>query len=123
MQISTFDEYQEFTGSTAMYPGCGTGNFEAITYCALKGGGENGEWQEKLGKAMRGAGTITALSRENMTEEFRVALAKELGDRLWYVSQAAAEIGYSLSDIAKLNVEKLSSRKERGVIHGDGDNR
>lgn len=123
MTINTFDEYQEFTGSTAMYPGCGTGNFEAITYCALKGGGENGEWQEKLGKQMRGAGSITAISRTNMSDEFRLALAKELGDRLWYVSQAASELGYKLSDIVNINIQKLSSRKSRGVIHGEGDDR
>lgn len=123
MTINSFDDYQEFTGSTAMYPGCGTGNFEAITYVSLKGGGENGEWQEKLGKSMRGAGSITALSRDNMPEEFKLALVKELGDRLWYISQAAAELGYKLSDVVRINVDKLSSRKTRGVIHGDGDNR
>jgi len=32
-------------------------------------------------------------------------------------------MGFSLDDIATSNINKLASRKERGVIHGDGDNR
>jgi hypothetical protein len=32
-------------------------------------------------------------------------------------------MGWDLEDIAKMNLEKLASRKNRGVIAGDGDNR
>jgi hypothetical protein len=32
-------------------------------------------------------------------------------------------MNYNLSDIAQMNVDKLASRKERGVITGSGDNR
>ena len=118
-----FDDYQEFTRSTAIYPGAGTGSFEAIVYCALKGAGEAGEFCEKLGKLMRNQGSIDALSRENMSEEFRLAVAHELGDRLWYIAGAAFELGFKLSEIAELNRDKLSDRKTRGVIDGEGDNR
>lgn len=119
----TFDQYQEFTGSTAVYPGAGTGNYDAVVYCALKGAGECGEFAEKLGKRMRKQGSINAISRSAMDDEFRLDLAKELGDRLWYISQAATELGYTLAEIAQINVTKLTSRKDRGVIVGEGDNR
>jgi hypothetical protein len=32
-------------------------------------------------------------------------------------------MGWSLEDVAKSNLEKLASRKQRGVIDGEGDNR
>jgi len=118
-----FDGYQKFSQEMAVYPGAGTGSFEAITYCALKGGGECGEFLEKLGKHMRKQGSITALNRAALGEDLRLALAKELGDRLWYIAAAAGELGYTLSEIADINIEKLLSRRERGVIVGEGDDR
>jgi NTP pyrophosphatase (non-canonical NTP hydrolase) len=50
-------------------------------------------------------------------------LAKELGDVLWYVSQIASELELNLSDVANMNIEKLSSRKNREQLSGSGDNR
>ena len=49
--------------------------------------------------------------------------AKELGDVLWYVSQIAADLGYTFEDIAQINLAKLADRRARGVIQGSGDNR
>lgn len=49
--------------------------------------------------------------------------AKELGDVLWYLSQIASDIGYTLEEIAQINLAKLASRRARGVISGSGDNR
>jgi len=118
-----FDRYQEFTNTTAIYPGAGTGNYVAMTYVALKSAGECGEFNEKLGKWMRKQGSIEAISRENMTEELRLELAKELGDVVWYMARAADELGFRLSEVMQLNVEKLSSRKRRGKLDGKGDNR
>jgi ATP-dependent Clp protease ATP-binding subunit ClpA len=118
-----FDDYQKFTRSMAVYPGAGTGNYDAMCYVALKGAGECGEFAEKLGKHMRKQGSINAISRDEMPPEFRLELAKELGDRLWYVAGAASELGYTLSEVAQINIDKLTSRKKRGVIVGEGDNR
>lgn len=39
------------------------------------------------------------------------------------VNSVVFGIDYTLSDIAQLNLDKLNSRKERGVLQGDGDNR
>jgi NTP pyrophosphatase (non-canonical NTP hydrolase) len=50
-------------------------------------------------------------------------IAKELGDVLWYIAVIAHDLDISLSDIADINVEKLRSRKARGVLSGSGDDR
>ena len=42
---------------------------------------------------------------------------------MWYVAVLSYEMDYSLEDIAKMNLDKLASRAERGVIAGSGDNR
>ena len=53
----------------------------------------------------------------------RAAMAKELGDVLWYLSQLASELGLELDAIAAENLEKLLSRQRRGVLSGAGDDR
>jgi len=50
-------------------------------------------------------------------------LKKELGDVLFFVAMLAEKYGMSLDDVAISNVNKLRSRKERGVIQGSGDER
>ena len=50
-------------------------------------------------------------------------LALELGDVLWYISTLADDLGVTLEEVAKANIEKLQSRMERNKIKGDGDNR
>lgn len=52
-----------------------------------------------------------------------VELVKEMGDVLWFVAGLATRLGVSLEDVASINLEKLASRKKRGVIVGEGDNR
>jgi len=42
---------------------------------------------------------------------------------LWYLAQLATELRCSLDDIAITNIEKLQSRKDRGVLGGSGDQR
>jgi NTP pyrophosphatase (non-canonical NTP hydrolase) len=58
-----------------------------------------------------------------VTDERRSAMAKELGDVLWYVSQLASELGLELEDVAQANLDKLLSRQRRGVLSGSGDER
>lgn len=53
----------------------------------------------------------------------RAALKMELGDVLWYLAQICTELGLDLGEVAAANLEKLGSRKARGTIGGDGDER
>lgn len=42
------------------------------------------------------------------------AIAKEIGDTLWYLSQLALACGYSFETVAKWNIEKLQERYPEG---------
>ena len=72
------------------------------------------------------AGKVKKIMRDDsgvVSDEKREDIKSELGDVLWYVSQCATEFGLSLDDIAQANIEKLFSRKDRGVLGGSGDGR
>lgn len=107
----TFAEYEEKALRTRHH----TAHL-GLYYPALKLAGEAGEVAEKIGKMYRDdAGILTA--------ERRLALLDELGDPLWYITEIAHRLGFSLEDVARRNNEKLADREERGVIKGDGDKR
>ena len=114
---NALDEYQRLATKTAIYPGCGTPL--GLMYVALKMNGEAGEFAEHIGKAMRDDN----FGSSPLTSERRLALIKEVGDVLWYLSAACNELGIRLSTAATTNLEKLQSRTERGKLSGSGDNR
>ena len=105
-QSTMFDAYQDFTDETAIYP-----PEKGLEYTALGLASEAGEFAGKVKKMIR--------DKTYDTE----AIIAELGDVLWYVARAAAELDVHLSDVAKDNVEKLKSRMERGKLKGSGDKR
>jgi len=123
MESLNMNDYQERARATAQYPGMietkaapmeivGPG----LIYCALKLNGEAGEFAEKVGKIMRDKDS-------QISADDRVALGNELGDVLWYISQAALELDFPLGQIARMNLNKLNSRRERNMIGGSGDDR
>jgi NTP pyrophosphatase (non-canonical NTP hydrolase) len=87
-----------------------------LHYYALGLGGEAGEVLDIIKKAIRDDGG-------EFTDESVYALKAELGDVLWYLATLAAKAGFTLDEVATNNVEKLASRKARGVIGGSGDYR
>lgn len=101
--------YQARAAKTAIYPGRDTD--DGLTYCALGLSGEAGEVADLVKKYLRD-GTFDI-------DAFR----KELGDVLWYLSSLCGELGLSLQDVARSNLEKLADRQRRGVLGGSGDNR
>lgn len=114
--VKNMDDYQNWVG-TMMGP---TADGPRTSYLSLKGCGEAGEFADKVGKLERDKGII---EWDDIDDEDRFALAKELGDRLWYVAAAARKLRMSLSQIALMNVMKLTDRKDRGVLGGSGDDR
>ena len=82
----TFDEYQKFARSTAVYPeDC------KITYPTLGLCGEAGEVAEKIKKHIRDGRSLEGVGLE-------------LGDVLWYISALADDLGVTLEEIAQANV-------------------
>ena len=104
-------DYENKINEFAIYPESGQGTPMALAYCALGLGGEAGEYSEKVKKLIRDGKLDKPLA------------VKELGDVLWYLTRSANELGYSLLDVAQINLVKLGDRKDRGVIRGNGDER
>ena len=112
-EIKCLNDYQNKASRTARFS---PGNVEGLTYTALGLNGEAGEYAEVIKKMLRDDDGV-------MTKSRREKALKELGDVLWYLSQSARLAGFSLQEVAEANIAKLSSRAERGQIHGEGDNR
>lgn len=117
MRQMTLNEYQDQAQQFAIYPGCdvpeGYENAPPAIYPFLGLAEESGEVLGKLAKVFRGD-----------TEVFdHEEMAKELGDVLWQLSECCRQCGISLDYVAKLNIEKLISRKNRDKLRGSGDNR
>jgi NTP pyrophosphatase (non-canonical NTP hydrolase) len=90
-----FNEYQDATARTWKF---GTEHTEAIKYLTMGLTGEAGEvaeWSKKTLYHGKPPGE---------------GIVGELGDVLWYVARLAAETGYSLQQVAEMNIEKLRVR-------------
>jgi NTP pyrophosphatase (non-canonical NTP hydrolase) len=107
------DDYQKRALTTVITSG---DMFKDSLHWVLGINGEAGEVAEKVKKIIRD-------KNGKMTQQDKQELAKEIGDVLWYLAVFAHDLGFSLDDIARQNLDKLKSRKARGVLGGDGDNR
>ena len=108
----TFEEYQKKSRETALYPNKDN-NF---IYPTLGLTGEAGEVAEKIKKVIRDKDGI-------VDAETKIAINKELGDVLWYLSQIATELNLDLEKVAQDNINKLQNRLKNNTLHGEGDNR
>ena len=108
----TPNEYQTAALSTAIYPNMG----QNFVYPLLGLCGESGEVADKLKKVIRDNDGV-------LTDPVRDAVALELSDVAWYLAVLAFELDYTLEEVMQMNIDKLNSRKERGVLSGSGDNR
>jgi NTP pyrophosphatase (non-canonical NTP hydrolase) len=109
----TLNQFQELSRKTAIYPKVhGT----LPLYAVLGLCGESGEIAEKIKKVLRDKNGI-------LSTDDSYAIAKELGDCLWYLAQIATELEMDLGDIANLNLSKIANRQQTGTLQGSGDNR
>lgn len=107
------NEYQKRAHETADYLGMENGDYR---YPVMGLAEEAGEVSGKFAKAVRDANGI-------IDGERREAIKKELGDVCWFVAEISTLLGLSLEEVMQGNLDKLASRKQRGVLHGSGDDR
>lgn len=94
-QLVDFDGYQRASRGTAVYPELG----KNIIYPTLGLAGAAGETADRVRKVWR--------DRDgHPTREDRQAIAKEMGDVLWHLSQLATELRISFNEIAAKNLGK-----------------
>lgn len=125
-QPMTLNQYQDKAMKTCMP------SSENVAYMLLNLVGEMGEFASKVAKSIRkgevaiGHGVDNDLVPLMPFDEWMQRseeLKKEAGDILWQLSGLIFTMGWTLEEVAMGNLDKLASRKQRGVIDGDGDNR
>ena len=107
------DDYRTFTRTTAVYPEAVSGAVPELMYLALGLAGEAGEVANQIKK----------IYRDGDGAPRREKIASELGDVFWYLIRLADSLGLNPEEILQANVEKLSGRKTRGTLGGDGEHR
>ena len=111
----TMNQYQADCSETMIYKW-------KVIYPALGLANEAGEVLGKIKKMIRDQ-EVFFDGRHRVTDAQRAEIAAELGDVLWYIAALSKDLNISLNDVANMNIEKLQSRKIRGVLGGSGDNR
>lgn len=117
------NEYQKQAMSTC------TNSCRNFSYMMLNLVGEVGEFASKAAKAIRK--DEVDINHNHIVFDCDDAeyidqlnhLKLEAGDILWQLSGLCSTFGWSLQDIAQMNLDKLASRQQRGKIIGDGDDR
>lgn len=121
----TLNEYQQLAMQTCMPT---SDNF---SYMFLNLVGEVGEFASKVAKDIRKGYVTIGEIKNDLTPEMpfdewverSAELEKEAGDILWQLAGLCHAMGWDLNSVAANNLAKLQSRKQRGKIDGDGDNR
>lgn len=118
------NKYQEQAMTTCMP------SSENFSYMFLNLVGEVGEFASKVAKHIRkghysimDSNIANGSNIDDLTEP-QVALdelKKEAGDILWQLSGLCTIMGWSLEDVAQMNLDKLAARKAVGTIDGNGD--
>jgi len=107
--IISASTYQAKAKETAIFP-----KDKALEYLTLGLVGESGEIANKIKKIIRD---------KIPSANWKTDLPNEIGDVLWYCAMLADYLDADLGSIMENNLEKLQSRKKRGVLGGSGDNR
>lgn len=107
--ITTFDQYDSYMKSLqSKFP---VKDGQSLNLFAFGIAEECGEIMGKLKRRLREGGIDN--------QEILI----EMGDLLGYMSCLADELGSNLTEIAKLNVEKMEKRMSKNSLTGKGDNR
>jgi len=109
--MKTFNEFQAFA-CKKWFGSKDESAFQYFVVPTLGITGEAGEVAEKMKKFFRGDGQLD-----------REGVAMEIADVIFYCAVLADRLGFSLSEIAKMEVDKIEGRIDRGTRRGNGDNR
>lgn len=120
----TLNEYQEKAMTTC------TESSMNFAYALTGLNAEVGEINDKVAKAIRKDEAVIA-SNELMVRcseslearKLTAGILAELGDVLWFVALLCKEEGWTMEEVAQMNLDKLADRVKRGVIIGEGDDR
>lgn len=110
------NEYQKQAMTTRMR------SCDNFSYMMLNLVGEVGEFASKVAKQIRKE-EASINGNELWTTMDTESLMLEAGDILWQLAGVCDAFGWSLEEVAQANLNKLASRKQRGVIDGNGDYR
>ena len=125
------NDYQNKAMSTCM------DSSRNMSYMAMGLVSEVGEFAGKIAKAIRKGDvyigseanesdlhyTIGFITDPDRCREWESDLKHELGDIRCFAAVIADVMAWTLEEVAQENIDKLASRKKRGVIDGNGDNR
>lgn len=111
-----FDEYQKAAKKYDLFRETNHLNEVGFLEKFLGLAGEAGEVTDKIKKIIRDKGGV-------ISESDKILIEKELGDTLWYLAAISRYLGIPLSEVAKMNIEKLEGRFMRNKLHGEGDER
>ncbi len=102
--MPTLKEYENFVQSTARVR-------DQYWYSCLGLAGETGEVIEHIKKVVRD-------ENRTVSPERLVALKSELGDVFWYATRLTMELGLTLDEVLKGNIDKLTHRLAHGKATG-----
>lgn len=74
------------------------------------------KWRRKRFASIDGNMVVLDTFDTVEVEQHRAELMKELGDVLWFVAGLANRMDFSLEEVAQMNIDKLSQRKQDGTI-------
>ena len=122
----TLNEYQKQAMTTCMP------SSENFSYMFLNLVCEVGEFASKVAKEIRKENMCIGVNSTKRNEHYWLThdgdsyakeeeLKKEVGDILWQLSGVCSVMGWSLNEVAQMNLDKLAARKKAGTIVGNGD--
>ncbi|QDU33582.1 MazG nucleotide pyrophosphohydrolase domain protein [Poriferisphaera corsica] len=111
-QVSSLNDYQSATATTANEALSTPHNKDGLINCALGLTGEAGEFADAIKKHIFHGHPLD-------TDH----LNKELGDILFYLARAAALLNLDLDRVANTNLKKLRNRYPKGFSQSDSINR
>jgi NTP pyrophosphatase (non-canonical NTP hydrolase) len=105
---------QSFSDALDVIDGFGVSP-ERILTAAIGISAEGGEFAEIVKKSI--------FQGKPMDDDAQYHMKRELGDIMWYITQACIALGISLEDVLSTNIEKLEARYPNGFEAFRSENR